>query len=388
MFSLRTRWDLTANALALAVEGRREKGLPLADLTESNPTRVGLALDGDALVAAFAHFEAGVYQPEPRGLLTAREAVQRTFLERGHDVALERLFLTASTSEAYAFLFKLLCDPGDEILVPRPSYPLFEFLAGLESVTTRGYPLSFDGEWHLERSNLLGELGPRTRAIVVVSPNNPTGSFLKRRELQLLEEVAGERGIAVISDEVFADYGRGAKGERVSVLDAPGLFSFALGGLSKGAALPQVKVGWLAANGPAPLVEEALRRLEIIADTYLSVSTPSQLALPSLLAQRGEIQRRIRDRVEENFAALSRAIVPGDPVGLLPLEGGWSAVLRIPRTRSEQAWVVTLVEEDGVLVHPGFFFDFPGEGYLSVSLLPRPEEFARAALRLLARLRR
>jgi aspartate/methionine/tyrosine aminotransferase len=300
-------------------------------------------------------------------------------------VALEpdRVVLTASTSEAYAFLLKLLCDPGDEILVPRPGYPLFEYLAALESVGVRGYPLEHDGAWHLDLPALRAAVSPRTRAVVVVSPGNPTGAYLKRGERDALESLAAEHDLALVSDEVFSDFHFSDDDQRVASVarDGPAL-AFTLGGLSKSCGLPQVKLAWLAVTGPAGPREEALERLEVVADTYLSVSTPIQVAAPTLLARREELQGPLRERLRTNLATLRGAVGSGSTASLLEPEGGWSAVLRVPATLPEEERVAHLLRENDVHVHPGYFFDFPAAAYLVLSLLPVPSTFAEAIERL------
>jgi hypothetical protein len=384
MFSERTRWDLRPNRLAECLAAKRAAGAVVLDLTESNPTRVGLPSPADVL-APLARAEARRYEPLPFGLRAAREAVAADFARRGFPLGPDRVVLSASTSEAYAFLFKLLCDPGDEVLVPRPGYPLFEFLASLESVRVRTYPLAHDGEWHLDLAALRSAAGPRTRAIVVVSPHNPTGACLKRDERDVLEGLCADRSIALVSDEVFADFSFRDDPRRAgsAARDGPAL-AFTLGGLSKSCGLPQLKLAWAAVSGPEPLRREALARLEVVADTYLSVSTPVQVAAPDLLARREELQAPIRARVRANLEALRAAIGPGCPATLLEPEGGWSAVLRVPATRSEEERVTRLLEERDVLVHPGYFFDFPREAFLVLSLLPPEADFAEGVGRLAA----
>jgi alanine-synthesizing transaminase len=381
-FSARTRFELVPNRLSEALRVRRGAGGRVLDLTESNPTRAGLLGPAD-LLAGLARPEGLVYEPAPFGLPAARQAVAGDYARRGLTVEAERVVLTASTSEAYAFLFKLLCDPGDEVLVPRPGYPLFEYLARLESVRVVPYAFAYDGEWHLPVSALAEAVSPRTRAVVVVHPNNPTGAFLKSREQDGLEAFCAERSLAIVSDEVFADYPLREGGDRAPSLlrDGPALV-FALGGLSKSCALPQVKLAWCAVGGEEALRRAALARLEIVADTYLSVSAPVQHAAPRLLARREELQAPVRARVAANLAALRCAVGPDRGVSLLEPEGGWSAVLRIPATLTEEEHVLRLLERHGVLVHPGYFFDFPREAYLVVSLLPDPATFAEAVGRL------
>jgi len=383
MFSVRTGWNAAANPLSEAIARRRARGLELLDLTESNPTRVGLGFPEEALRELLSQPGNARYEPDPFGMPRAREAVAGYYGERGVGIDPAQVLLTASTSEGYAWLFKLLCDPGDEVLVPAPSYPLFEFLAGLEAVHVAGYPLRYDGEWHLDVAELATRVTPRTRALVVVSPNNPTGSYLKRSERAGLGALCREHDLALVSDEVFADYELVADDTRAtSVLEEPQSLVFALSGLSKVAALPQLKLGWLVVGGPAHLRDAALLRLEIIADSYLSVGTPPQRALAALLARRAPVQRAIRERVRANLEVLRGQQSPQAPWQVLRVEGGWSAVLRIPRSRSEQEWVVGLAEEQGVVVHPGFFFDFPGEGFLALSLIVEPRVFREGTRRL------
>jgi alanine-synthesizing transaminase len=382
MFSARTRWDRRANRLAERLASLRVSGRRLLDLTESNPTRVGLVADDDVLSALSAP-ESRRYEPDPFGLPSAREAVARDFARRGHPIDPDRIVLSASTSEAYAFLFKLLCDPGDEVLVPRPGYPLFEFLAELESVVARPYACSWDGEWHLDLPALREELGPRTRAIVLVSPNNPTGAYLKREELEALETLCAERSLALVSDEVFADFSFGPDARRVTSVAGDGAaLAFALGGLSKSCGLPQLKLAWTAVGGPEGLRREALARLEIVADTYLSVSTPVQVAAPLLLARRDELQRPIRERTTANLASLRARFRGPSPASLMAPEGGWSAVLRVPATLSEEDRALRLLER-GVVVHPGYLFDLSGGTFLVLSLLVPPPDFEEGVDRVL-----
>lgn len=386
MFSARTRWDLTANRLASLAEERRTAGGPLFDLIQSNPTQVGLPYPDD-LLAPLSEPSALRYEPSPFGLRAAREAVAGDYRRRGAHVDPRHIVLTAGSSEAYGFLFKLLCDPGDTVLVPRPSYPLFEYLAGLESVAVQPYPLRYDGEWHVDLPALARAAAPGVRAVVVVNPNNPTGSYVKREEAEGIRQIAADAGAAVISDEVFADYALRADARRVACLAGPGpALVFCLGGLSKSCGLPQLKLGWIAASGPAAARDEALARLEVVADTYLSVGTPVQRALPRLLGRLPVLQPPIAARVAGNLDLLRRRTAAPCPVTLLEPEGGWYATLQVPATATEEEYVTRLLDEDGVLVHPGYFFDFPQEAYLVVSLLPPPDDFAAAIDRVLARM--
>lgn len=385
MFSSRTRWDRTENRLAGLVAERRASGKPLFDLTLSNPTAAGFTAP-PALLAHLGDPQVALYDPRPRGAARAREAVARDYARLGVAVAPERLVLTASTSEAYAWLFKALCDPGDAVLVPRPSYPLFEFLASLESVEARPYALAFDGAWHLDLGALEAAVTPRTRAVVVVNPNNPTGSCLRRHEVRALDAFAAARGLAVVSDEVFADFlFDPAPDVAVSLAGDSEALTFSMGGLSKSCALPQLKLGWIAAGGPRALRDEALARLEIVADTYLSVSTPAQHAAPFLLERLPELQRPLKERLRANRAALAAALAADSPVSLLAADGGWTAVLRVPATLPEEERVCGLVADEGVVVHPGYFFDFASEAFLVLSLLPEPALFREGVARLLRR---
>ena len=364
-FSSRFHWDLRQNRLTQALAARRANGAPVLDLTESNPTRAGLVYPRE-IVRAFEDPRVLTYEPMPAGAIDAREAVAAYYADRGHVVATSRILLTASTSEAYSYLFKLLCDPGDEVLVPRPSYPLFEFLADMESVKVRQYPLEYHGRWSLEPPSFT----ERTRAVVLVNPNNPTGSFVKCGELAELARRCAEHGVALISDEVFADYGFGDDADRVSSLvGVEECAAFCMSGLSKVAGLPQMKLGWIVGNRA-----EAMERLEWVADTYLSVGTPVQCAAARLLAAGTEVQRQIRERTAANLEA-ARELIAGSAGNLLAVEGGWYITIQVPRVRNEEEWALELLERYGVLVQPGFFFDFDAEAFLVVSLLTAPEMF-------------
>jgi alanine-synthesizing transaminase len=376
--------DLAVNATTRTLEALRRRGLTIADLTESNPTRVGLCYPDD-LLAPLGSPSSLVYDPQPLGLISAREAVESDFARRGLDIHADRIALTASTSEAYALLFKLLCDAGDAVLVPKPSYPLFEHLTILESVEARGYRLEYQGEWRIDLEHLRDLIDERTRAALVVSPNNPTGSFLHAGDLVALAELCQSHDLALIGDEVFADFPLDDAPRAASVLVATDVLVCSLGGLSKSVGLPQLKLGWIGFQGPRDRVCEVMSGYEVVADTYLSVATPVQKALPVLLERGAAIRQQIQTRVRRNLTALRAAAADVPAVSVLKVEGGWSAVVQVPAYRSEEALVLELLLEDHVLVHPGFFFDFEREAFLVLSLLVEPDVFARGSARVLAR---
>jgi aspartate/methionine/tyrosine aminotransferase len=380
MFSSRFHWDLRPNRIARAVEERRRSGARILDLTESNPTHAGIEYPADIL-RAFEDLRVLVYDPAPAGSSEAREAVAGYYAARGQQVEPERIQLTASTSEAYAYLFKLLTDPGDCVLVPRPSYPLFEFLADMESIEARQYPLAYHGGWSIDLEALAGAVTERTRAVVLVNPNNPTGSYVKRAELAAIVRLCAERGMAILSDEVFSDYAMTQDAERADTTSVKECLTFSMSGLSKIAGLPQMKLGWIVAGGPAELRAAAQERLEWIADTYLSVGTPVQCAAGKLLSTGEAIQRRIRERTAANLC-YARAALEGSAANILAVEGGWYITVQAPRVRSEEEWVLELLAREGVLVQPGFFYDFESEAYLVVSLLTQPEVFREGVARL------
>jgi alanine-synthesizing transaminase len=394
VFSRRLVWDGPENALAALSRDRAARG-DVIDLTESNPTRVGLPYPGEELRAALARADVGSYAPAPLGLPGARAAVAAEYARAGEAVDPAQVVLTASSSESYGFLFKLCCDPGDAVLIPEPSYPLFEYLARLDGVVPIPYRLAFDGVWHVDFGSVADALAEarrrnvRCRALVVVNPNNPTGSFLKRDELARLAEVCAAATLALISDEVFAPYPFSTDPNRVTTVATAPPFAaaapaFSLGGLSKACGLPQLKLGWIVVGGSEPA--RARAALELIADTYLSVGTPVQSALPQLFALGAGVRSAITDRIAENRATLAAAVPPGAPWSVLPSEGGWSAIIRLPATRSDEDWAAGLVADAGVLVHPGYFFDLRGGTFLVASLLPSPAVFATAVQRLIAHL--
>lgn len=405
VFSSRVPGRLEPNRISQAVARARASGGSLLDLTESNPTRVGLVYPPD-LLAPLAAPRGLVYDPTPFGLVEARRAVAAALAQRGVAVDPAHLVLTASTSEAYSLLFKLLCDPGDVVLVPQPSYPLFDQLARLDGIAIAPFSLVYDGVWRIDLPELARTIPPRARALVVVNPNNPTGSFLTREELDAVVTLCRRYDLALIGDEVFAEYplprqnsgeavtggrdGRGpvdspAPGSPPSVLDQGAVLTFALGGLSKSVGLPQLKLAWIALAGPRDEVASALERLEYICDAYLSVATPVQLALPRLLAEGAAVRGQIARRVAANYGRLERLVAAEPACRLLAAQGGWYGVIEVPAVRTEEALVMELIERDGVVVHPGYFFDFPREAYVVVSLLPEPAVFEEGVRRVLAR---
>jgi hypothetical protein len=376
-FSQRLRWSAPENQLAHAEAERRAGASPdrrLFDLTLSNPTQAGLPYPVAAIAQAFANPAAAVYQPTPRGLATARAAVAADYARRGASVDADAILLTASSSESYALLFKLLGDPGQAVLVPEPSYPLFDYLAGLEGLRPRPYRLAFDGRWHIDFESLSFD---GVAAIVVVNPNNPTGSYLTMDDWHRLGALAAAHGVAVIADEVFADFPLAPARDAVTAVaqQATQALTFSLGGLSKASGLPQMKLGWIAVTGPQTAVAPALANLELVADTYLSVSTPVQLALPSLLEIGAGIRHDIQARVLRNLGWLQQQIGPDSPCTLLPSEAGWSVIVRVPEVMSDEDWALQLVRDDGVLVQPGYFFDLRLGATLVLSLLTAPQTF-------------
>ncbi len=380
MLSGRLPHDFEPTAWARLLDERRAAGAPLLDLSETNPTRVGLGGAGAEDLAALAQAAAARYEPDPRGSRIAREAVAGYHAARGQSVDPERVVLTASTSESYTHLFRLLADPGGTFLVPAPSYPLFEPLAALEGVTLRPYRLAYDGAWHLDTHSLEQAFGPDVRGVIAVQPNHPTGSCLDAEEQALLAGLCERHGAAIIADEVFGDFARGRE-PLPSFVGEARVPTFVLSGLSKVCGMPQMKLGWIVVDGPPAGRDEALRGLEWVADLFLSVSTPVQVALPRLLAARGSCQARGRERGAANLAALDRLVAARPELSVLAAEGGWTAVVRVPRTRTEDEWALGLLRRD-VVVHPGHFYDFAGEGYLVLSLIPEPDVFHAGCARL------
>jgi alanine-synthesizing transaminase len=375
-YSERSAIDDTPSELAIALEAVRSMHPDVIDLTVSNPTRVGLPYAAYAGWSDVTHARAREYSPDALGLEAARRAVAHHWPGRGPRPDPDDILLTASSSEAYHYAFTLLCDEGDEVLAPEPSYPLLAHLARYAGVTLAPYRLSYDGAWHIDLDSVARAQGPRTRAIIVISPNNPTGSYTSAEELEALARL----DLPIISDEVFARYDLEPwRPKLLSAHGATNALTFCIDGLSKSAGLPQAKLSWLAVGGPPEHVRESMRRLTWLADTFLSVGTPIQLALPQLLEQSGEFRAALAERLAHNLGALKAALA-GSAATPLACQGGWYAVVRLPDVASEEAWVVGLLTHAGVMTHPGHFYDFTGPSpYLVLSLLPQPELFARGA---------
>jgi alanine-synthesizing transaminase len=384
MFSDRTNWKLTRNRLTEALDAARAGGAKILDLTVSNPTRAGLCYDDAAILRALSQPRAIDYDPQPKGLRPAREAVADYY--RGQhgvrDFDADQLILTTSTSEGYSYIFRLLCNPGDELLVPKPSYPLFEFLADLEDVKLVPYPLIYDHGWQMDFHSLEKAVTPRTRGVVVVHPNNPTGSYVQPHELSLLNAFCREHEASLIVDEVFLDYSHHGQPRR-SFTANQDVLTFTLSGLSKVSALPQMKVAWIAVSGPPSETSAALARLEVIADTYLSMNAPLQWATPVLLEQRKSLQPQLLDRVRANLTELDGQLAGQKTCERLEVEGGWYAVLRVPVTKSDEDLAVELLQKKSVLVHPGHFYDFPTDGFLVLSLITQTPEFGEGVGKIL-----
>ena len=370
-FSKRTEWNTEESALSWAHRDRLHAGLPLADLTASNPTRCGFDYDA-RLLEPLTDSRTLDYDPQPLGLERTREAVCAYYAEHGAVVSPDRVALTTSTSEAYSFLFRLLCDPGSEVMVPQPGYPLFDFLAVLDDVRIKGAPLVYDHGWQIEPEGFRRVLSDDTRAVVLVHPNNPTGHFTKRWEAEELAKLCRERNLALIADEVFLDYGFGEDRAESFAAGLQDVDLYVVSGLSKIAGLPQMKAAWIVATGPH--ATEAMARLEVIADTFLSMNAPVQAAIPVWIEGRGNIQQQILRRLKSNVAELDRQLAQLDLVRRLEAEGGWYAVLRIPSLHPDEKTILDLLER-GAWAHPGYFFGMEESGWLVVSLLGRVEEF-------------
>ena len=383
MFANRTNWNLTANRLSEALARHRASGKALLDLSTSNPTKCGFQYASHAIMRALCSPRTIEYRPDSKGLESARRAVAGYYVERGSKMAAGNMVLTTSTSEAYSFVFRLLCNPGDEVLIPRPSYPLFDFLADIQDVKLKPYPLIYDHGWQIDFHALQEAISERTRGIIVVHPNNPTGHFTKPEELTAINQICAKREIAIIADEVFLDFSSLSQPPFSFVTNQETL-TFAMSGLSKISGLPQMKFAWLAVNGPEAVRREALARLEMIADTYLSMNAPVQLAAPIFMEMRHGFQQQVMARVRANLAEFDRQLAEQKQCSRLEVEGGWYAVLRVPATRPDEDLALELLEKQDVYVHPGHFYDFPQDGNLVVSLITPEKNFAEGLKRLLA----
>jgi len=387
MFSHRTDWKLTPNRFTQAQQELRAAGREVLDLTISNPTRAELHYDAEAILQALVNPKAMDYDPQPKGLLSAREAVAAYYRKQYDDVDPESIVLTTSTSEGYSYLFRLLCNVEDEILVPKPSYPLFEFLADLQDVKLVPYLLLYDHGWQIDFPSLYKAVNHRTRAVVVVHPNNPTGSFVAEEERNALNNVCREYKLSLIADEVFLDYAHDGA-PRSTFAANRDVLTFTLSGVSKISGLPQMKLAWIVTSGPGEAVSTALARMEVVADTYLSMNAPVQLAVPALLEQRRSIQPLLLDRVRANLNELDRALAKQKTCRRLDVEGGWYAVLRVPVTQSDEDLAIEILRRLSVLVHPGHFYDFSGDGHLIVSLITPPRDFQKGIVQVLELLNR
>jgi len=384
MFSQRTNWRLAPNALSRVLSEVRASGLEVLDLTISNPTEAGIRPDAETVLAALINPAAMHYDPQPRGLLEARQAVCQYYRQSHEvfDLDPERVLLTTSTSDAYSYIFRLLCNPGDEILVPKPSYPLFEFLADLADVKLVPYPLIYDHGWQIDFDSLYKAATERSRAVILVHPNNPTGSYVSASETAALNAFCRDYNTALIVDEVFLDCAHDGAA-RPSFAANAGALTFTLSGISKVSALPQMKLAWAITSGPNDIVAEAGGRLEVIADTYLSLNAPVQLAAAVLLDQRKQIQPILLDRLRANLAEVDRQLAGHPSCVRLQVEGGWYVVLRVPVLGTDEELAIDLLRKMSVIVHPGHFYDFPGDGYLVLSLITEPTTFREGVSRVL-----
>ncbi|MDO8579956.1 MAG: pyridoxal phosphate-dependent aminotransferase [Candidatus Omnitrophota bacterium] len=384
-FAKRTSWPSATNRLTVLIQQFKSQKIEVLDLTESNPTHCGFLYPQEKILTSLVEGKNLEYNPHPQGLRQPREAISQYYQQRKRHVSPDQIFLTASTSEAYAFLFRLLADPQDHILFPTPSYPLFDFLSDLNDTVKDDYPLDYNGRWTMDARQIESLITKRTKAIVTVNPNNPTGSFVSPEEIKALNHLCRSHHLAMISDEVFGDYVFPSCHQPTSFVDNQDVLTFTLGGLSKSLGLPQMKLAWIVVSGPDSLVALAKERLEFIADTYLSVNTLVQQAAADWLRLFPEIQSMIMDRIKNNLSFLQQICRNSQQVQVLPVEGGWYAVLEIPKHKTEEEWILEFLKEDHVLVHPGYFFNFPREGYGIISLLPKEEVFQKALRRILSR---
>ena len=383
MFSDRTNWNLDTNRLSQALEDHRAAGKRLIDLTASNPTECRFDYDQQGILRALASSDALHYKPDPKGLHLARQAVVAYYAGCGDSISADDLILTTSTSEAYSFVFRILCNPGEEILIPAPSYPLFNFLADIQDVKLVRYPLIYDHGWAIDFPGLEQTITSRTRGVIVVNPNNPTGHFCKREDVARLNQICSARQMAIVADEVFLDFALNSR-RPPSFASNHGALTFTMSGLSKASGLPQMKIAWLATAGPVHLRSQALERLEVIADTFLSMNTPVQLATPAFFRMSRGFQDQLLARVRRNLTELDHQLVARKSCSRLEVEGGWYAVLRVPATRPDEDFAIALLRSKGVYIHPGHLYDFSADGYLIVSLITPEQDFSEGVRSLLS----
>jgi alanine-synthesizing transaminase len=389
MFSTRTDWDLRPSPLFSLLQQKRASGEEVLDLTESNPTKCGFIYPSSKLLDADSLQRSTLYEPDPKGLLSARQAIADWYKRQNISVSPDRIILTSSTSEAYSFLFRLLCNVGDVVAVPKPSYPLFEYLARLNDVLCHEYRLAYDGEWHMDFSSVDDTLSSNAEALILVHPNNPTGSFVKKEERDRIVAEAMARRIPIIVDEVFSAFSFANDERRAdSFAGIESTLTFTLNGLSKLLGLPQLKLAWIVVSGPDEECAKAVQRLEVIADTYLSVGTTVQQALPHLLSDRESMTEKILTRTRSNYESLRTACVAGSPASVLHCEGAWNAILRLPAKQSDEEWAFELLQSSGVLTHPGHLFDIETKSCIVVSLLQEVGVFTKGIRRILAGLDR
>lgn len=386
LFSRRTDWPLASNQFSVDLEDLRNNNTLIFDLTESNPTNCGFSYPEDDIIASLTEATNLCYTPTPRGNLCAREAICDYYREKGLKVAPQQIFLTSSTSEAYSYLFRLLVDPGQQVLFPCPSYPLFSFLGDLNDVRIDTYLLTYTKKWGIDLNSMRRVLCDDAKAIVLVNPNNPTGSCIRRGELEAINALCRRQNISLICDEVFADFIFDQNNEHISLVHNDQVLTFVLGGISKTLGLPQMKLSWIVINGPQNLVHASTERLEVIADTYLSVNTPTQNALPRWLCQRKTIQAEINSRIKNNLSFLKEHITGTNGCEVLAADGGWYSIVKIPDTFNEEQWVLTFLNKDHVAVHPGYFFDFSAGTFIIVSLLPLTDAFENGIKRIIKRI--
>ncbi|MBI3194152.1 MAG: pyridoxal phosphate-dependent aminotransferase [Ignavibacteriae bacterium] len=374
-FSNRTSWHCHPNTLSLLLEQKTKRGEKILDLIVSNPTGCGFLFPEEDLLAALSDSRSLKYEPNPRGMLSAREAIVRYYSEKHISIETSKIFLTASTSESYSLIFKLLCNAGEHVLVPRPSYPLFDYLSQVNDVHLRHYDLHYNDEWMLDIQSIRDAINPQTKAIVIINPHNPTGMFLKRHEFEAIKHIAREHSLALIVDEVFIDYAFESTQEIISTTEESDVLTFTLNGISKSCGLPQMKLGWFVVTGSGLQVTETEERLEILCDTFLSVNTPVQVALPRLLQSGENIRQQICKRITTNYTFLQSLSHHHSLITTYQSDGGWYGILRAPQTQTDEEWAIELLEKRNVHLYPGYFFDFQTEGNLVVSLLVEEDTF-------------